>query len=104
MLRRTALNFSTTARIKGIMSPVEYFLLKARTVKLNQYVHTFRHAQLVFKFIACSVLEKNQFEAFAFFFENTFIAGFRNNFQNHRQVSEQFLKAQAAIRKPEHSL
>jgi hypothetical protein len=39
-----------------------------------------------------------------YFFQCTFIAGFRNNFQNHRQVSEQLLKAQAAITKPEQVL
>ncbi len=31
----------------------------------------------------------------------TVIAGFRNNFQDHRQGSEQLLETQAAIRKPE---
>jgi hypothetical protein len=35
---------------------------------------------------------------------STFTDGFRNNFQNHRRVSEQLLKAQAAIRKPEQAL
>ncbi len=29
------------------------------------------------------------------------MAGFRNNFQDHRQVSEQLLETQAAIRKLE---
>jgi hypothetical protein len=32
---------------------------------------------------------------------HTFLAGIWNNFQNHRRVSEQLLKPQAAIRKPE---
>jgi hypothetical protein len=35
------------------------------------------------------------------FFQCTFIAGFRNNFQDHRRVTEQLLETQAAIRKPE---
>ncbi len=30
------------------------------------------HAQMVFKFLACLVLEKNQYEVFACFFENTY--------------------------------
>jgi hypothetical protein len=34
----------------------------------------------------------------------TFMAGFRNNFQNHRRNSEQHLETQAAIRKPEQAL
>jgi hypothetical protein len=42
---------------------------------------------MIFKFLACLVLEKN--EVFACFFENT---------------SEKLLKAQAAIRKPEQAL
>jgi hypothetical protein len=32
------------------------------------------------------------------------MAGFRNNFQNHRRVSEQLFKTQAAIRKAEQAL
>jgi hypothetical protein len=38
------------------------------------------------------------------FFQCTFIAGFRNNFQDHRRVTEQLLETQAAIRKPEKTL
>jgi hypothetical protein len=34
----------------------------------------------------------------------TFIAGFRNNFQDHSRVTEQLLETQAAIRKPEQAL
>jgi hypothetical protein len=34
----------------------------------------------------------------------TFMAGFRNNFQDHRRVSEQLLETQAAIRKPRNKL
>jgi hypothetical protein len=35
------------------------------------------------------------------FFQCTFKAGFRNNFQVRRRISEQFLETQADIRKPE---
>jgi hypothetical protein len=38
------------------------------------------------------------------FFLCTFIAGFQNNFQNHRRITEQLLETQAAIRKPEQAL
>jgi hypothetical protein len=38
------------------------------------------------------------------FFQCTFIAGFRNNFQDQRRVTEQLLETQAALRKPEHAL
>jgi hypothetical protein len=39
------------------------------------------------------------------FFQCTFIAGFRNNFQDHSPVMEQLLETQeAAIRKPEQAL
>jgi hypothetical protein len=38
------------------------------------------------------------------FFLCRFPAGFQNNIQNNRQVWEQLLKAQAAIRKPEQAL
>jgi len=37
-------------------------------------------------------------------FECTFIAGFRNNFQDHRRVTKQYLETQAALRKPEQAL
>jgi hypothetical protein len=33
------------------------------------------------------------------FFQCTFIAGFRKNFQEHRRVTEQLLETQVAIRK-----
>jgi hypothetical protein len=42
--------------------------------------------------------------SFVDFFLCTFIAGFRNNFQGHRRVTEQLLETQAAIRKPEQAL
>jgi hypothetical protein len=35
--------------------------------------------------------------SFADFFQCTFIAGFQNNFQDHRRVTEQLLETQAAI-------
>ncbi len=35
------------------------------------------------------------------FFQCTFMSGFRNNFQNHRRLSEQLLESQAAFGKPE---
>jgi hypothetical protein len=39
------------------------------------------------------------------FFQCTFIAGFRNNFQDHSRVMEQLLETEeAAIRKPEQAL
>ncbi len=37
------------------------------------------------------------------FFQCTFTAGCRNNFQDYRQVSEKLLETQAAIRRPETS-
>ncbi len=59
------------------MSPDEYFL-KAYKIKSVLSLH----AQMVFKFVACLVLDINQNEVFAC----TLIAGLRNNFQNHRRV------------------
>ncbi len=87
---------------------------------------------MIFNFLACLVQEKNYHEVFACFFDSTdsencfessikllfrlifaltgqyfqctFIAGFRNNFQDHRRVTEQLLETQAAIRKPELAL
>jgi hypothetical protein len=73
---------------------------------------------MVFKFFACLILEKNQYKVFACFFENKLLfrlsfdligqfflvyiySRLSEQFQNHWRVSEQFLKAQAAIRKPE---
>jgi hypothetical protein len=38
------------------------------------------------------------------FFPCTFMAGFRNNFQDHRRVMEQLLETQAVFRKSEQSL
>ncbi len=35
------------------------------------------------------------------FLQCTFMAGFRNNFQEHRRISEQLLELQAALGKPE---
>jgi hypothetical protein len=38
------------------------------------------------------------------FYQCTFVAGFRNNFQDHRRVTEQLLEAQAFIKRPEQVL
>jgi hypothetical protein len=38
------------------------------------------------------------------FFQCTFIAGFRNNFQDRSRVMKQLLETQEAIRKPEQAL
>ena len=100
--------------------------LKAYKIKISRYYY-FLDMRKWFLFLACFVLKKNQNEVYVCFFENTnskscsesrisfallslvnffwctFIAGFRNNFQNHRRVSEQLLKAQAVIREPEKS-
>ncbi len=38
------------------------------------------------------------------FVQCTFIASFRNNFQDHRRVTEQLLETQAVIRKPEQGI
>ncbi len=88
------------------------------------------HAQIVFKFLACPVQDKNKFKFSACFFETltkfkTYFeslikilfrlsfaliarfspvyihAGFRNNIQDHGRSSKQLLESQAAIRKPE---
>jgi hypothetical protein len=53
--------FSDKAVVKGIMPSVEYFFLKAYTIKSVLSVHT----QMVFKFLACLVQEKNEYEVFA---------------------------------------
>ncbi len=105
---------------------VEYFF-RAYTVKSVLSVH----ALIVFKFLACLVQEKIKikflltslktftnskncsvsrikFLFWRFFSLNgvhcTFIASFRNNFQDHRRVTVQLLETQAAIRKPEQAL
>jgi hypothetical protein len=79
------------------------------------------HKEMVFEFLDCLVQRKFNMKffvpkaAYKFcpgfpllslvnFFQCTFIAGFRNNFQDHRRVTEQLLETQAAIRKPEPAL
>ncbi len=52
---------------KGIMSPVEYFL-NAYNIKSVLSLH----AQMVFEFLACLVLEKNKYVVFVCLFENTY--------------------------------
>ncbi len=110
--------------VKGIMSPIEYFL-KAYIIKSVLSVHApivFKYQPTQFnrkinmKFLLVSLKtltnSKNRSESrikFLFwlslaligrFFQCTFIAGFRNNFQDHRRVTEQLLDTHTAIRKP----
>jgi hypothetical protein len=49
-----------TCFVKGIMSPVEYFFLNANKIKSVFSWHT----QMIFKFLACLVIEKNQHKVF----------------------------------------
>jgi hypothetical protein len=56
-----------TDRLKGLCHQLNIFF-KAYKIKSVLYCH----AQMVIKFLACLVLEKNQYEVFACFFENTY--------------------------------
>jgi hypothetical protein len=115
---------------KGICNQLNIFL---RPIRWMYSIHSVLsvHALMVFKFLACLVQEKIKIKFLlaslktlknskkcsvsrsvpAFlcshwsnFSPCTFIASFRNNFEDHRRVTEQLLETQAAIRKPEQAL
>ncbi len=60
-------NLKLVGSFKGNMSPDEYFLTAYKIKSILSL-----HAQMVFKFLACLFLQKNQNKVFAFFFENTY--------------------------------
>ncbi len=65
MYRLASTNINRLKSLKGIMSPDESFL---KAYKIQSVLSL--HGQVVFKFLACLVLEKKQNEVS--FFENTY--------------------------------
>jgi len=69
---RNNIHVSGCSTIKGITSPVEYFF-GAYSIKSVLSVKKLSvHARMVLKFFACLVQEKNEYEVFDSFFENTY--------------------------------
>jgi hypothetical protein len=54
------------------MSPVEYLLGAYEIKSVLSVTKLSVHAQMVFKFLACLVQEKNEYEVFDSFFENIY--------------------------------
>ncbi len=114
------------------MSPVEYFFWKPKHLNhfflyMGRWFFKFLHClvpssreknlmKLLLAFLKTLTTSKNFSESritFLFglplrslvdFFQCTFIAGFRNNFQDHRRVLKQLLETHTSIRKPEQAL